>query len=285
MENDRNNGDRKTMKRSAILQVDNLEITGQFFLPDHATAPYPAVCLCHGIPSGIIDPSDGGYPALAERLAGEGFATLSFNFRGSGTSEGNFDIAGWTHDARAAIDYLWQAREVDRKHLFMVGFSAGAAVAIYVATADRRVSGVVACASPADFSTISESGQPQASLDYFRKIGIIRDSGFPSSIAEWTQGFREVNAAKVISRIAPRPILIVHGKKDTVVPLSSGQKLFEMASEPRQIIVLDNAEHRLRRDEKAVSIVIEWLKLQTWKKKAAIAVMKLQIKINKRNRK
>ena len=93
--------------RSIILEVDSLKITGQLYLPDRgAQPPYPVVCLCHSIPSGRPpDPGDRGYPWLAERICRWGLAVLTFNFRGTRTSDGNLDILGWTGDLKAAIGY------------------------------------------------------------------------------------------------------------------------------------------------------------------------------------
>ncbi len=248
------------MKREINLNADGLEIAGQLYLPEDAGAPYPAVILCHGVPSDIVDPTDGGYPLLAQTIAEEGFAVLTFSFRGTGASQGNFDVVGWTHDLEAAIEYLWDLPEIDDAHISLVGFSAGAAVSIFVAAQDKRVSSVVACASPADFSVISESDKPQNSVTYFRKIGIIRDPGSPPSFDDWLNDFRKIKALHSVADIAPRPLLLVHAKQDNVVPVSNSQKLYDKAGEPKQIIILEGTEHRLRRNEMAVETIIYWLK-------------------------
>jgi dipeptidyl aminopeptidase/acylaminoacyl peptidase len=242
------------------LTVDSLKIRGQLYLPEDADPPYPVVILCHGIPSGIADPTDGGYPLLARTISEEGFAVYTFRFRGTGESQGNFDIQGWTHDLQAAIDSICQHTDVDKKRLALAGFSAGATVSMFVTARDQRVAGVAACACPTDFSSISESTNPEITLNYFRKIGIIRDPAFPPSLDEWLAGFRSVNALKVISSISPRPVLLVHAAQDPVVPLSNSERLYEAAGEPRQIIVLEGSEHRLRRNELAVDSLVNWLK-------------------------
>jgi fermentation-respiration switch protein FrsA (DUF1100 family) len=197
-----------------------------------------------------------------ENYCPEGFAVFTFSFRGAGVSEGNFDIAGWVRDLAAVIDYVWDFPDLDDSHLYLVGFSAGASVSIYVAAQDKRISGVAGCASPADFSVITDSGKAEPSLNYFRKIGIIRDPGFPPSVADWLNGFRKVNALHSVVEISPRPLLLVHGSQDNVVPLISSHKLFDRAGEPKQIVIIDAAEHRLRRNQEAVEVIIKWLKEQ-----------------------
>jgi len=216
--------------KSVALEVDNLKISGQLYLPEGSQAPYPTVCICHGIPTETPDPSD---------------------------------ILGWTRDLKAAIDYLFTQPDVDKSHLSLLGFSGGAAVSIYVASQDSRVSCIVTCACLAEFTFITEVDNPRSVIDHFRHIGIIRDKDFPQSTEEWLNGFRLVSPINHISRIAPRPLLLVHGNQDDMVPVTDAYKLYEKASEPKQIIIVDGAGHRLRQDERAMAIVIDWFKSQS----------------------
>ncbi len=248
------------MSKKVILKIDGLKIEGQLFLPLPLEPPYPAVILCHGVPSGSFDPADGGYPALAKTICRAGFAVFTFNFRGAGASEGNFDIAGWTRDLAGVIDYIWDLPEIDDSHLYLVGFSAGASVSVYVAAQDKRVSGVAACACPADFRMISDSTRIDATLDHFRKVGIIRDSGFPPSLNDWLNNFRKINALHSVSDISPRPLLLVHGSQDNVIPFSHSCRLYAGAGEPKEIRIIEAAEHRLRLNPPSVDTVIQWLK-------------------------
>jgi alpha/beta superfamily hydrolase len=244
--------------RDISLQVENINIEGRLYLPDSGErTPYPAVCICHGIPSGNPpDPKDGGYPQLAERVCNEGFAVLIFNFRGTGNSGGNIDMAGWTGDLKIAIDYLCALPEIDGSQLSLLGFSGGAAVSVYVASQDRRVSNVIACACPAEFNF----GDPLPLIERFRSIGAIRDSNFPESAEDWNNGFKLVSPVKTISGIAPRPLLLVHGNQDDVVDVSQVYRLYTRAGEPKQLIIVDGASHRLRQNDRAMAIVIDWLK-------------------------
>ncbi|MFC2072925.1 alpha/beta hydrolase [Chloroflexota bacterium] len=250
--------------RTVILEVEGLKLAGRLYLPAEGDqTPCPTVCICHGIPSGAPpDPSDGGYPLLAERICHQGLAVFIFNFRGTGTSGGNLDMLGWTRDLKATIDYLCTLPQVDRFHLSLLGFSGGAAVSVFVASQDERVSSVVACACPAEFTFLSKIGNPSSVIDRFRSIGAIRDKDFPSSVEEWINGFRLVSPIKYIAGIAPRPLLLVHGSGDDVVDVSRAYKLYVGAEEPKQIIIVDGVGHRLRQDDRAMAIVIDWLKSQ-----------------------
>jgi fermentation-respiration switch protein FrsA (DUF1100 family) len=248
------------MIKGLDLRVDGLKIAGQLHLPDKSGGPWPGVILCHGVPSGQVDPADGGYPLLAATIAEQGFGVYTFRFRGCGESEGNFDIAGWLRDAAAAVNLMSACREINAGRIALVGFSAGAAVSICTAAVDKRVAAVAACASPADFSAISNAEKPQYTVSYFRKIGIIRDENYPASTEQWLNGFRRVSALECVGQIAPRQLLLLHSENDPVVPVNDSRRLFERAGDPKQIKVFPGAEHRLRLHPEAVALLIDWLR-------------------------
>ena len=247
--------------KDVALQVEGIKIVGQLYLPGKsASAPYPAVCICHGIPAHVRDPHDRGYPLLAERICRHGFAVLIFNFRGTGASGGNFDILGWTEDLKAAIDYLWRLPEVDRSRLALLGFSGGAAVSVYVAAQDKRVSSVAVCACPAEFTFFTQTEKASLLIEQFRSIHIIRDSAFPPDIKEWLDGFRRVSPINYVASIAPRRLLLVHGSRDDVVAVAQAHKLYARAGEPKRLAIIDGAGHRLRLSDLAMATVTDWLK-------------------------
>ena len=181
---------------------------------------------------------------------------------GTRASGGNLDLLGWTRDLKAAIDYLSALPEVDGSRLLLLDFSAGAAVSIYVAAQDNRVSSLASCACPAEFTSLIETDDPQSVINHLRDIGAIRDKDFPHSVADWVDGFRSVNPVRYVADIAPRPLLLVHGNKDEVVDVSHAYKLYAQAGEPKQIIIVDGAGHRLRQNERAMVIIVDWLKSQ-----------------------
>ncbi len=55
----------------------------------------------------------------------------------------------------------------------------------------------------------------------------------------------------------------MHDSKDEVVEVSHAYKLYDSAREPKRIIIVDGAEHRLRQNDRAMAIVIDWLKSQS----------------------
>ncbi len=251
---------RSVSPRRVSLEVDGLKLAAEVYTPT-GKGPHPALCICHGVPAKRVpDSTDRGYPLLAEKFSGEGFVSLIFNFRGAGESEGNFDILGWTRDLKAAIDYLCKLDVVDKSRLSVMGFSGGAMASVYVAANDKRITSVVACACPARFFDISEFSRIEEFLAHCRQVGIIRDSSFPPSVAEWAKGFDRVRPTDWIHKISPRPLLIVHGENDQTVPLSHAWELYEKAKEPKDISIIKDAEHKLRLSEPAMNTALAWLK-------------------------
>lgn len=250
------------MHRERIsLEVDDIRLAGQLFWPQgQGDRAYPALCLCHGIPARAPDPSDRGYPELAERFCAQGFVVLIFNFRGTGESGGNFDILGWSRDLEAMMGHLYEQERVDRERLSVMGFSAGAAVAIYVAAREQRISAVVACASPARFSRFRTREGCAQLIAQLRSVGTITSDDFPPSVEEWAQGFEVIAPLHWVRHISPRPLLIVHGDGDDVVRPSQAQMLYDRAGEPKELFLIPGGGHRLRLSDVAMSKALDWLK-------------------------
>jgi dipeptidyl aminopeptidase/acylaminoacyl peptidase len=244
------------------LKADGLELSGELHIPSRDKVR-PALCICHGIPATPPNPADRGYTILAQRFCLGGFVTLIFNFRGTGKSEGNLDILGWTRDLQAALDFLYERNEVDKARLCLLGFSGGAAVSIYAAAHDARVSSVVTCACPADFRSLAQRETPADTIRRFRQIGAIRDIDFPASIQEWQRGFDTVSPIKWIDQISPRPLLLVHGDADELIPLEHAQKLYRKAKEPKELKIIPGARHKMRLEKAAMDFVFDWLKARS----------------------
>jgi len=241
------------------LDVDGIPIVGELFSPG-APDNAPALCICHGIPSGKpADPGDGGYPDLAARFCSAGFITVIFNFRGTGSSGGNFDMIGWTLDLLAVIRLLDSRSAVDRSRIYLMGFSGGAATSAYVAAHNGKVAGVVLCASPAEFRKFTGPHRDDFSLEHFRQIGLIRDSGFPPSADQWLNSFRETAPIRWIDRIAPRPLLILHGMEDDLVDVDQARRLYAKARQPKDLAIVEGAGHKLRLSDRAMNLALEWL--------------------------
>ncbi len=249
---------RRMEKEKIFWKSQGLTIFGELYLP--AGPPAPSLVICHGIPGRTKGADDPGYPALAERFCREGFLVVIFNFRGTGVSEGNFDLLGWVHDLEGGLDYLSRRSEVDRERIYLMGFSAGGAVSIYVAAHRKEVGGVVSLASPADFKDLLTGPGLTDFLVQAREVGIIRDPFFPPSIPEWEKTFETVKPVQWVDKIPPRPLLLIQGSADEVVDPRQAQRLYEKVKGQAELYEIEGAGHRLRLEERAMDKALEWLK-------------------------
>ncbi len=135
-----------------------------------------------------------------------GCAVLRFNFRGVGRSAGQFDMGeGEKADFRAALDYM--AARYPGARLWAAGFSFGSWVALEVGADDDRVSALIAVAPPV---ATSVSGQVYT---------------FERSL------------------VSTKPKFFVQGEADEVCPLEAMWAFYAKLEEPKDLVVIDMANH------------------------------------------
>ncbi|MDP2953499.1 MAG: alpha/beta fold hydrolase [Chloroflexota bacterium] len=256
---------RVVLRQDSWLDSGGNRLASALFMPE-GVGRHPGLIICHGMPSApprhrnatALAAGDPDYPALAEMCAGEGFATVVFNFRGTGESEGNFHPLGWVQDLEAVLFWLRQVSRVDTRRIVLLGSSLGAAVAIYVAAHRTEVAGLVAFASPA---VIAPPSHPAETVARLRQLGVIRDPCFPPALDAWSREYPMISPVEWVGKVAPRPLLLLHGEADDVVPPQNAYTLFEKAGEPKALHILPGAGHRFRGEGAALTKALQWLKL------------------------
>jgi fermentation-respiration switch protein FrsA (DUF1100 family) len=232
-------------------------------LASAATRRFPGLVLLHGFPPGApLRASATGqtYPQLADRIAADvGWIVLTFNFRGTGESAGDFSITGWQDDIRAAIAHLRAMDEVTG--VWLAGASTGGSLAICVGADDPDVRGVAALAAPSEFDGWAADGRQFA--EHCRSLGLIRSSDFPPDVSAWARDIRECRPLSAVSRIPPRPLLIVQGDEDDAVSTWDARALVDAAGGHAELRIISGAGHRLRHDPRAIAILLGWLERHT----------------------
>jgi len=142
----------------------------------------------------------------------------------------------------------------------LAGSSTGGSLSILVAADDERVRGVATLAAPASFSEWAL--HPDRLLADARAMGIIRHKEFPPDPHAWGRRFAELSPLEAAARIAPRPLLLVHGDNDEVVPIADARALFEAGFGNADLRTVAGAGHRLRHDPRAIATLIGWLTRQ-----------------------
>jgi putative redox protein len=220
----------------------------------------PGLLITHGFPNA----NQGGrlsarsFPELAERIATEmGWMVLVFTFRGCGDSEGDFSLQGWLDDLLAAARHLRQVEGV--RGVWTAGYGTGGAMGICAAAVDPEIRGVAAMGAPADFD--DWASHPRRLLLHARDTGMIRSPSFPAAFDVWAREIRSVRAVAAISEVAPRPVLLIHGSDDDVVPVFDARVLAD-AHGDADLRVIEGGGHQLRHDPRAVAVLLGWLDRQ-----------------------
>jgi uncharacterized protein len=182
---------------------------------------------------------------------------LAFAYRGCGGSEGQFSLGGWLADIVNAIGHVDAA--VRPLGTWLAGFGTGGALAVCAAAGDERVRGVAAVGAPGDFD--DWASHPRRLLEHGREVGVITDPGFPPSLDAWSRELRDIRAVACVGQYAPRPLLVVHGSDDEVVP-SFDARVVADAHGSAELRFINGAGHALRHDPRAVAVLLGWLDRQ-----------------------
>lgn len=173
----------------------------------------------------VVFPGNAGNRADRTSLAGalveRGIAVLLVDYRGYGGNPGRPSESGLATDARASVAYLKTRPDVDPERLAYFGESLGAAVALGLARHDPPAALVLR--SP--FTSL-----PDAASTHYPLL--------PMSVLLWDEypNLETIRSVDV-------PTLIVAGSADRTVPFEQSRELFEAASGPKRLVVIEGADH------------------------------------------
>jgi alpha-beta hydrolase superfamily lysophospholipase len=190
-----------------------------------------AVVVLHGFGGHRLPELAAFVPWLAER-----HHVLQFDFRGHGRSDPGLVTLGAfeRRDVAAAVRFL-ESRGLGPIGLF--GISMGAATAI-VSAPELPVAAVVADAPFAELhhpvaNRMRQVGYPLASIG--------------ARLIVWAASLRSRTRLRdpitAVSRIAPRPLLLIAPREDQLIDWRQSVRLYEAASEPKELMVVDGAGH------------------------------------------
>src|SRR5437667_1474910 len=229
-----------------------LYVTGNFYIPKRAAKPLPTILyLCGHSPHPLGAKFQ--YQDRAIWFASHGFAclvldTLEFG-EVAGIHHGTHDLNMWhwlslgytpagveVWNAIRALDYLATRPEVDKQRIGLTGISGGGAMTWYTAAVDERIGAAAPVCSTFTFGSQAEHWLARGQCDciYYHNT-YLRD--FPI----------------VGALIAPRPLLILSGQKDSIFPPDGYHEAFHRAKKVYDLYagagpdrireVDDNVEH------------------------------------------
>lgn len=212
------------------------------WLPD-AAPPWPGVVIVHGAGSRKENHGDFGRAA-----ADGGWAALAFDQRGHGDS-GDEMGPGAAGDVAAMARFLAGQGGVDPARVIARGSSMGGYMAIHGAAASDALAGVIAIC-PAGEEHLRR-GLRRSELE-FRASRRARDD-LDAWLAE-----HEIDDA--VTRLAGRPLLLIHAEGDERIPADHSRHLYERAAEPRKLIVLPGGHHRsAQHDPELQGVALRWM--------------------------
>lgn len=169
------------MRQSAIsFESKKASLDGVLTTPQELPPPYPAVVVCHAHPTlgGSMDSLL--VTAICRAADAMGFATLRFNFRGVGDSQGEFTNGNREHeDVKAALNVMKRWPDVDGKRLTLVAHSFGAGVVLKGLKQTKAAGSLVLIAPP-----ISSLQGPRIRKDKRSKLFIVGRNDKISPTAE-----------------------------------------------------------------------------------------------------
>ena len=170
-------------------------------------------------------------------LVDAGYRVLALDYRGFGRSEGEADVAGAHADAAAFLSAALARDDVGAAPIAVLGQSFGGAVALHtVATSPHkeRVRLLIVDSAFASYRQIAGE-KAAACLCTGPLQGVIAD-GF----AGLDERFMPETWAP---RVAPVPLLVLHGGRDPLVPLEHGRRLHAVAGDPKGYWEVQGAGH------------------------------------------
>jgi len=192
---------------------DRVKLHGWLFVRDPQA---PFLLWCHGNAGNISHRLDN-----IARLQSAGINVFIFDYRGYGKSQGTLSEQGFYRDGEAAWETLLREGPVPPARVVLFGRSLGCAMAADLATKVPAA------------GLILESGFPH--------LGAMAKVHYPFVFSERLLSSR-YDALSRLKRIK-MPVLVIHGDRDTIVPITLGRRLFEATPEPREWYGIKGADH------------------------------------------
>jgi pimeloyl-ACP methyl ester carboxylesterase len=220
----------------SVISEDGVRIAGTRL--GAGGADLPAVVLVHGLMGWHAKPR---FAVFAEHLS-EWFKVFALDLRGHGDSEGVSDFGGaeiYDVDAVVAL-----ARHDGHAHVVTVGTSQGAIAVLRHAGLLGGVDAVVGISSLASWDW-RDDADPVARRQLDARIG---SKAGRAALRAWGVRLPDhweepESPEEVVGKIAPTPVVIVHGTDDQLFTPDHAQRLYDAAGEPKRLLLGDGFGH------------------------------------------
>lgn len=232
---------------TTVRTSDGLLLSGTLALPDGVSQ---AAVLVHG--GGVSREEGGFFTRLAAGLADTGIASFRFDLRGHGESEGRQEeltIAGILADIRAAVAFVGSQAGIDRVALLGASFSGGIC-GYYAAQHPNQLTSLIMLNPLLNYRKRLIDDKPywhngQISNEAGRELlcqgYVVHSPTFKLGRPLLNEIFY-LQPHTVLGDIQA-PTLIVHGSKDTFIPVESSRWAVHQLAIEHRFIEVDGAQH------------------------------------------
>jgi alpha-beta hydrolase superfamily lysophospholipase len=238
-----------------VKAPDGVTLRGWMVVPPQPNGSW--VLLFHGVSDNRV-----GTIGQSEILLRAGYSVVMMDARAHGASEGPIATYGWLerNDTRAIIDALilselepcmtvqWAGSGrtpcTAPKHIFALGESMGAGIALQSAAVDPRIEAVVA---EAPFASLREASYDYAGLRWSPLLGKTLFAPFSWTLLYRGESLAGFSAAGVSPEKAvaarPFPVLLICDGKDEALPCRHSEMIYAAARGPKELWVVPGAYH------------------------------------------
>ncbi len=207
-----------------------------------------AIVILHGFPGR----SSGRAELLAKMFRHRGYLAMRFDFSGTDISDGKFEnklMSQEVKDIKYAIDAL--EKKYGFKKLILYGHSTGAVDALLYAHQDPRITKLIVSGSLVNLKQCLKYDFTQEQITDFKKKGFItyHAPGTWLDKKKLRKAFYDeyftLNVKEALKKFK-KPILIIHGGKDELVPIVNGYETYNCANKPKELVIIKNTNHRFK---------------------------------------
>ncbi|MGW4412823.1 alpha/beta hydrolase [Nonomuraea sp. NPDC004702] len=228
--------------------LDGQQLAGTLVTPDEP--PEHAVVLVHG--GGVTRHESGFFTRMARGLGEHSLASLRFDLRGHGESEGRQEeltLSIILNDIRAALQHLRETTGADRLSLLGTSFGGGIS-GYYAAHRPDEVTRLVLLNPQLDYKKRTIDSRPFWHDDYLdedvaRQLSEQGSITFTPTLKHGRPLLNEVFWLKPNTALGAikAPTLIVHGTRDTLVPIESSRSALPRFTAPCDLVEVQGAQH------------------------------------------
>ncbi len=199
-----------------------------------------AVVVAHGFTQSTTRP---GTRAVLEALAAHA-GVVGIDFRGHGASAGRSTVGHHeVLDLEAAVAY---ARDLGYSDVVTCGWSMGGSIVLRHAALHGGVDAVVSVSAVSRWFYRDTKPMRRVHWAIETRLGrLVAQRALRTRISSegWPNDAPPEAPIEVIGRIAPTPVLIVHGDRDHYFPVEHPQALYDAANEPKELWLIEGFAH------------------------------------------